>query len=59
MCEAEYIAAAAATKEALWLRKLLSDFGINASPVMIYSDNQGALSIIKVTSVHQCSQQAH
>ena len=46
-CEAEYIAAAAATKEALWLRKLLSDFGINASPVLIYSDNQGALSIIK------------
>ena len=46
-CEAEYIAAATATKEALWLRKLLSDFGLNASPVLINSDNQGALAIIK------------
>jgi hypothetical protein len=46
-CEAEYIAAAAATKEALWLRKLMSDFGVSVSPVLIYSDNQGALSVIK------------
>jgi hypothetical protein len=48
--EAEYMAAAAATKEALWLRKLLCDFGINKfqrQPVEMYGDNQAAIKLIK------------
>ena len=46
--EAEYMAAASATKEALWLRELMSTFNINMnSPVEIFCDNQAALSLIK------------
>lgn len=46
--EAEYMAASSAVKEALWLRKLISDLGIPASgPVTIYSDNQAAISLLK------------
>lgn len=46
-CEAEYMAASAATKEALWLNKLLTDFRIDSAPVLIFGDNQGALSLIR------------
>ena len=47
--EAEYMAAGSAVKEALWLRKLLSDFGIvtGGSAVEIRCDNQGAIKLLK------------
>jgi hypothetical protein len=46
--EAEYMAAAAAAKEALWFRKLLPDFGISIdSPIAINCDNQGAIKLLK------------
>jgi ribonuclease HI len=45
--EAEYMAAAAAVKEALWLRVLLSDFNINMDAILIYGDNQAAIHLVK------------
>jgi hypothetical protein len=45
--EAEYMSAASAVKEALWLRKLFSVFGINISPVPVYCDNQAAIKLMK------------
>jgi Reverse transcriptase (RNA-dependent DNA polymerase)/gag-polypeptide of LTR copia-type/Integrase core domain/GAG-pre-integrase domain len=45
--EAEYMSAASATKEALWLRKLFSTFGIDVSPVQMLCDNQAAIKLIK------------
>lgn len=45
--EAEYMAAAHAVKEALWLRKLLATFGINVTPVQLLCDNQGAIKLVK------------
>jgi Reverse transcriptase (RNA-dependent DNA polymerase) len=44
--EAEYQAAAAATKEALWLNQLRRDLGLEAGTVSIYADNQGALKLM-------------
>eukprot|EP00168_Porphyra_purpurea_P007201 TRINITY_DN1892_c0_g1_i2.p1 TRINITY_DN1892_c0_g1~~TRINITY_DN1892_c0_g1_i2.p1 ORF type:complete len:307 (+),score=35.93 TRINITY_DN1892_c0_g1_i2:2413-3333(+) len=44
--EAEYLAAAAAAKEALWLRKLLADLGEPLRPVRIAEDNTACLSLI-------------
>jgi hypothetical protein len=43
--EAEYMAAAMATKEALWLRMMMSDFGMNVSTVKLLCDNQAAIAI--------------
>jgi hypothetical protein len=43
--EAEYIAAAAAVKEALFERTLLRDLGISIDTVEIYGDNQSALAL--------------
>ncbi len=40
--EAEYMASAQAVREALWLKKLLGDFGMP-----IYTDSQGALKLLK------------
>jgi hypothetical protein len=41
------MSAAAAVKEALWLRKLLSDFGKTTPTVNIYGDIQAALKLLK------------
>ena len=45
--EAEYMAAAAATKEALWLRKLIDDLQRTVSTITIRADNQGAVKLLK------------
>jgi hypothetical protein len=45
--EAEYMAAAAAIKEALWLKQLVPELGVNAaSAVPIGVDNQGAIKLL-------------
>ena len=45
--EAEYIAAGAACREALWLRKLGADFGLTVGTIGIGSDNQGAIKLLR------------
>jgi hypothetical protein len=45
--EAEYMSAASATKEALWLSKLFATFGIVVTPVQMYCDNQAAIKLVK------------
>ena len=45
--EAEYMAAAAAVKEGLWLRKLLNDLDLKIGTVTIMADNQAAIKLLK------------
>jgi hypothetical protein len=45
--EAEYMATAFAVKEALWLRKLSSEFGLSTAATPIYGDNQSAQKLLK------------
>ncbi|XP_059221638.1 uncharacterized protein LOC131996193 [Stomoxys calcitrans] len=46
--EAEFISLSEACKEAIWLRRLLSDMKIiQTSPTIIYEDNQSCLKLIK------------
>jgi hypothetical protein len=45
--ESEYMAAAAATKEAVWLRKLLSDLSVASGPLCILTDNQASLALLQ------------
>lgn len=52
--EAEYVAAAAAAKEAVWLRKLLNDLGCRPIGATILSiDNQSAIRLIKNSEFHK------
>jgi hypothetical protein len=45
--EAEYMAAASAVKEALWLRKLIVEFDYDCTgPVLTSCDNQAALKLL-------------
>jgi hypothetical protein len=44
--EAEYMAASAAAKEALWLRKLLADLGVPVATAPISCDSNGALALL-------------
>ena len=51
--EAEYMASAAATKEALWHRKLRRDMQLRAdAPTQLWGDNQGALALVKDPVLH-------
>jgi transposase InsO family protein len=51
--EAEYIAAAQATKEAVWMRQLLADLGYEqVHPTIIHDDNQGCLALIRNPAFH-------
>jgi hypothetical protein len=51
--EAEYMAAASATKEVLWLRKMMSDIGQTpAVPTVIWCDNQGTIATSKDDAFH-------
>jgi hypothetical protein len=45
--EAEYVAAAAAVKEALWLNKLKGDLQLGSNPPLINADNQSALKLLR------------
>jgi hypothetical protein len=45
--EAEYMAAAFAAKECLWLRKLFVELGIPSACIEIKGDNQSALKLLK------------
>jgi hypothetical protein len=56
--EAEYMAASAACKEALWLRSMYKELGMNSVKVdtmLVYGDNQAALKILKNAIVSQRS----
>jgi hypothetical protein len=47
-CEAEYMGLAMATQEAIFLRTLMKDFGLNSeSPVQLQGDNQGSIALVK------------
>jgi hypothetical protein len=51
--EAEYIAASNAGKEALWLRRLLTDLSIDSTqPTTLHVDNQSAIAISKNPEFH-------
>jgi hypothetical protein len=45
--EAEYMAAAYAIKEGLWLRTLLSEIGVDTDSITIFADNQSAIKLLK------------
>lgn len=45
--EAEYMASAQAVKEALWLKNLFWSFGVKIETMKIFSDNQGAIKLLK------------
>lgn len=54
--EAEFIAASEATKEAMWLRKLLSDIGHESvSPTLLFIDNQSAIKLTRNPEFHRRS----
>jgi hypothetical protein len=51
--EAEYVAATHASKEALWLQKLIRElFPLMTRPMMLYCDNQAMLRLIEDDNYH-------
>lgn len=52
--EAEYVSAASAVKEIIWLKKLLTEYG-NKENYVLYIDNMSAIKLIKNPEFHQRS----
>ena len=51
--ESEYIALSRVCQEAVWLRRLLADTGLEQKgPSIIYEDNQGAIELTKNPRFH-------
>lgn len=46
--EAEYLAAAAVGREALWQQRLLSDLGEEAAPIRLAEENQAGLAMLRI-----------
>ena len=56
--ESEYIAASKATKEAVWIKKFITELGVVPSivhPILLYCDNNGAITQAKKPRSHQRS----
>jgi hypothetical protein len=53
--EAEYMAASAAVREALFLRNILRDLGVQVSPIPIMADNQGCIALMSAEAIKQRS----
>ncbi|GKU92526.1 hypothetical protein SLEP1_g6239 [Rubroshorea leprosula] len=51
--EAEYIAITEAVKEALWLKGLVSDLGVEQNEMMVFCDSQSAIHLTKNTMYHE------
>jgi hypothetical protein len=51
--EAEFVAVAAVSKEALWHRKLRHDLRLpTEGPTLLWGDNEGALALVKDPVLH-------
>ena len=50
--EAEYIAARNCCSQLLWMKKLLSDYGISQDTMVVYCDNSSAINISKNPAQH-------
>lgn len=57
--EAEYIAAAAATKESLWVRKMLGEITGAVQPIDLRVDNQSAIKLITQNTAGQSGRTKH
>ena len=56
--EAEYIVASEAAKEAVWIKKFISELGVVpscSSPIDLYCDNSGSIPQAKEPRLHQKS----
>lgn len=52
--ESEYVAAATASKEVVWMRRLLQDFCFQEStPTTLFFDNQSSIKLVKNAEFHQ------
>lgn len=53
--EAEYIAVTEAVKEAMWLKGILSEFGVKQKSITILCDNQSTIHLVKHQVFHERS----
>ena len=50
--EAKYIAAGSCCSQLLWIKKVLTDYGISQDTMVVYCDNSNAIDISKNSVQH-------
>ena len=50
--EAEYIATGSCCSQLLWMKKVLTDYGISQDTIVVYCDNSSAIDIYKNSVQH-------
>lgn len=55
--EAEYYAAVSAANEAIWLKQLLSEMGLDQKTVILHEDNQACIALSKNPQNHKRTKQ--
>ena len=50
--ETEYIAVESCCSQLLWMKKVLTDYGISQDTMVVYCDNSSAIDISKNTTQH-------
>lgn len=58
-CESEYIALSEATKEAIWLKSLLTEIGFPQEDFVVFSDSQSAIQLCKNPVFHDRTKHIH
>ena len=60
--ESEYVAASEAAKEAVWMKKFISDLGVVPAirePLEVFCDNEGAIALSKEPRAHKRTRNIH
>ncbi|KAI3804628.1 hypothetical protein L1987_26325 [Smallanthus sonchifolius] len=60
--ESEYVAASEVAKEAVWMKKFISDLGVVPAiqePLEIFCDNEGAIALAKEPRAHKRTRHIH
>ena len=57
--EAEYVAAIEASKEIIWLQRLMDELGKKHDMGMLYSDSQSAIHLAKNSAFHSRTKHIH
>ena len=53
--EAEYIAVGSCCSQLLWMKKLLTNYGISQDTMVVYCDNSSAIEVIQEQIMQLCS----
>ena len=53
LAEAQYIVVTKVVKEAMWIKEMINNFGINQAVLKVHYDNQSAINVTENQLLHE------